>query len=232
AATFFVFTDYMRGGMRLSSIMHQPVMYILTHDSIGVGEDGPTHQPVEHLTACRAIPGLYVFRPGDANEVAECYRIALQMKKNPQAFVLSRQNMPTLDRETFADVSGCAKGGYILKDCDGTPDVILMGSGSELNYCVTAAEKLEAEGKKVRIASMPCLDLFAEQDQSYIDDVLPPAVTNRVAIEAGLRMSWDRWIGSHGKFVGMNSYGASGPYSKVYDHFGINADAVVEAAKS
>ena len=232
AATFFVFTDYMRGAMRLSSIMHQPVLYILTHDSIGVGEDGPTHQPVEHLTACRAIPGLYVFRPGDSNETAECYRTSMQMDRNPSAFVLSRQNMPTMCRENYAPASGCAKGGYVLKDCDGTPDVILMGSGSELNFAVSAGETLEAEGKKVRVVSMPCLDLFMDQDQAYIDEVLPPEVTNRVAIEAGLRMSWDRWIGSHGKFVGMSGFGASGPFDKVYEHFGINAAAVVKAAKS
>ena len=232
AATFFVFTDYMRGAMRLSCIMHRPVTYILTHDSIGVGEDGPTHQPVEHLTACRAIPGLYVFRPGDANEVSECYRKAMTSTRNPSAFVLSRQNMPTLCRTKYKSADGCAKGGYVLKDCDGTPDVILMGSGSELNYAVTAGETLEAEGKKVRVVSMPCMDLFAEQDQAYMDEVLPPSVTNRVAIEAGLRMSWDRWIGSHGKFVGMSSYGASGPAEEVYEHFGINPDAVVKAAKS
>ncbi|TWT52659.1 Transketolase [Rubripirellula amarantea] len=231
-ATFFVFTDYMRGGMRLAAIMHQPVLYILTHDSIGVGEDGPTHQPVEHLTACRAIPNLFVFRPGDSNEVAECYRTAMQMHRSPAAFVLSRQNMPTLCRDKYAAASGCAKGGYVLKDCDGTPDVILMGSGSELNYAVSAAETLEAEGKKVRVVSMPCMDLFADQDQAYIDEVLPPAVTNRVAVEAGLRMCWDRWIGSQGKFVGMSGYGASGPFDKVYEHFGINAAAVAAAAKA
>nr|WP_146534445.1 transketolase [Rubripirellula reticaptiva] len=231
-ATFFVFTDYMRGAMRLASIMHRPVIYILTHDSIGVGEDGPTHQPVEHLTACRAIPGMMVFRPGDANEVAECYRKAMTLTRNPSAFVLSRQNMPTLDRTKYAAASGCAKGGYVLEDCDGTPDVILMGSGSELCMCVEAAETLKKEGKKVRIVSMPCMDLFADQTQAYRDEVLPPAVTNRVAIEAGIRMSWDRWIGSNGKFVGMSGYGASGPFDQVYAHFGINAAAVVKAAKA
>ncbi|MEM8669614.1 MAG: transketolase [Planctomycetota bacterium] len=229
-ATFFVFTDYMRGGMRLASIMHQPVLYILTHDSIGVGEDGPTHQPVEHLSACRAIPGLYVFRPGDSNEVAECYRTAMQMDDHPSAMVLSRQNMATLDRTKFASAKGCAKGGYIVSDCDGTPDVILMGSGSELGLCVEAAEKLSAAGKKVRVVSMPCMDLFAEQSQQYQDEVLPPSVTHRVAVEAGLRMSWDRWIGLDGKFVGMSGYGASGPYAKVYEHFDITTDAVVKAA--
>ncbi len=231
-ATFFVFTDYMRGSMRLASIMHQPVFYILTHDSIGVGEDGPTHQPVEHLTACRAIPGLYVFRPGDANEVAECYRTAMQINDHPSAFVLSRQNMATLCRTKYASAENCAKGGYVLADCEGTPDVILMGSGSELGLCVSAAQTLAADGKKVRVVSMPCMGLFAEQSQAYRDQVLPPAVTNRVAVEAGLRMSWDRWIGSEGKFIGMNSFGASGPFDQVYEHFGINADAVVAAAKA
>ena len=231
AATFFVFTDYMRGGMRLSSIMHLPTLYILTHDSIGVGEDGPTHQPVEHLSACRAIPGLNVYRPGDANEVAECYRAAMLDTHHPAAMVLSRQNMPTLDRTKYASATGCRRGGYILSDCEGTPDVILMSSGSELFMARDAAETLTAAGKKVRVVSMPCMDLFAQQDQSYIDEVLPPTVTNRVAIEAGIRMSWDRWIGSAGKFVGMESFGASGPYDAVYEHFHINAAAVVEAAK-
>ncbi|TWT95794.1 transketolase [Neorhodopirellula pilleata] len=229
-ATFFVFTDYMRGGMRLSSIMHLPTLYILTHDSIGVGEDGPTHQPIEHLTACRAIPGLNVYRPGDANEVAECYRAAMLDSNHPAAMVLSRQNMPTMDRTKFASAEGCLKGGYILSDCDGTPDVILMSSGSELYMAVDAADQLTANGKKVRVVSMPCLDLFAMQDQSYIDEVLPPSVTNRVAIEAGIQMSWDRWIGSHGKFIGMHSFGASGPFDAVYELFKINASSVVEAA--
>ena len=232
AATFFVFTDYMRAGMRLASIMHQPVTYILTHDSIGVGEDGPTHQPVEHLSACRAIPGLYVFRPGDANEVAECYRIAMQMKNHPSAFVLSRQNMATLDRNLYAPVSNCDKGGYVIADCEGSPDVILMGSGSELGLCVEAAKELSAGGTKVRIISMPCMDLFADQSPEYQESVLPSSVTNRVAVEAGIRMSWDRWLGLDGKFVGMHGYGASGPYTEVYKHFNITTEAVIAAAKA
>jgi transketolase len=229
-ATFFVFSDYMRGGLRLSSIMHQPALFILTHDSIGVGEDGPTHQPIEHLTACRSIPGLYVFRPGDANEVAECYRTAMQFNDHPSVFVLSRQNMATLDRTKYAPAGGCARGGYILRDCQGTPDAILMGTGSELGLCVQAAEKIASFGKKVRVVSMPCMELFAQQGQAYIDQVLPPSVTNRVAVEAGIRMCWDRWIGSHGRFVGMQGFGASGPYEAVYAKFGINVDAVVKAA--
>jgi transketolase len=220
----------MRGGMRLASIMHQPVLYILTHDSIGVGEDGPTHQPVEHLTACRSIPGLYVFRPGDANEVAECYRAAMTLQHNPSALILSRQNMPTLCREKNAPADLCSKGGYILSDCEGTPEVILIGSGSELNLCLTAAEQLTAGGKKVRVVSMPCMELFAQQSDSYRDEVLPPAVKNRVAVEAGIRMSWDRWLGAEGKFIGMSGFGASGPYAEVYEHFGITADAVIKAA--
>ncbi len=232
AATFFVFTDYMRAGMRLASIMHQPVTYILTHDSIGVGEDGPTHQPVEHLSACRAIPGLYVFRPGDANEVAECYRTAMTMTTHPSAFVLSRQNMATLDRDVYAPASLSSKGGYILSDCEGKPDAILMGSGSELGLCVEAAKALTADGMKVRVVSMPCLDLFADQPIEYQQQVLPNEVTNRVAVEAGLRMSWDRWLGLDGRFVGMHGYGASGPYGEVYKHFNITAEAVAEAAKS
>ncbi len=231
-STFFVFTDYMRGGMRLSSIMHRPVLYILTHDSIGVGEDGPTHQPVEHLAACRAIPGLYVFRPGDANEVAECYRAAMTLDRHPSALVLSRQNMPTLDRSIYAPASGCRRGAYVLSDCDGTAEVILLASGSELNLCVEAARRLTAAGSKVRVVSMPCMELFAQQDASYQQDVLPPAVTHRVAVEAGIRMGWDRWIGTQGKFVGMDGFGASGPYAEVYEHFGINADAVITAANA
>ncbi len=229
-ATFFVFTDYMRGAMRLSSIMHQPVIYVLTHDSIGVGEDGPTHQPVEHLSALRAIPGMYVYRPGDANEVAECYRTALQDTHHPAAFVLSRQNMPTYDRTTFAPASGCAQGGYILAGGIAKPDVILMGSGSELCLCMAAYEKLVAAGIKARVVSMPCIDLFADQPQAYQDEVLPPSVTARVACEAGIRMSWDRYLGLHGRFVGMAGFGASGPFEKVYAKFNITADAVEKAA--
>lgn len=231
-ATFFVFTDYMRGAMRLSSIMHQPVLYVLTHDSIGVGEDGPTHQPIEHLTACRAIPGFRVFRPGDANEVAECYRTAMQINDHPSAFVLSRQNMPTLCRDRYAPASGCGQGGYILAGGSAKPDVILMGSGSELALCVEAYEKLTAAGVKARVVSMPCMELFNEQPKAYQDEVLPPSVTARVACEAGLRMSWDRYLGSAGRFVGPSGFGVSAPAEVVYEHLGITADAVEKAARA
>ncbi|MDP6447542.1 MAG: transketolase, partial [Pirellulaceae bacterium] len=176
--TFFVFTDYMRPSMRLSSIMHQPVIYILTHDSIGLGEDGPTHQPVEHLAACRSIPGLLVFRPGDANEVAEAYRAALQINDRPAAMVLTRQGLPTLDRTKFAPATGVAKGAYVLADAaDGQPQVILITTGSELPICVDAYEQLTSSGVACRLVSMPCWELFDEQDQDYRDSVLPPAVT-------------------------------------------------------
>jgi transketolase len=231
-ATFFVFTDYMRGAMRLSSIMHQPVIYVVTHDSIGVGEDGPTHQPVEHLTACRSIPGLYVYRPGDANEVAECYRAAMGISDHPAAFVLSRQNMPTLCREKYAPASGCAKGGYILAGGSAKPDVILMATGSELSLCVDAYEKLVASGVKARVVSMPCMELFNAQPKAYQDEVLPPTVAARVACEAGIRMSWDRYLGLAGRFVGMTGFGASGPYDQVYAKFAITADAVEKAARA
>ncbi len=231
-ATFFVFTDYMRGAMRLSSIMHQPVLYILTHDSIGVGEDGPTHQPIEHLSACRAIPGLYVFRPGDANEVAECYRTAMMLPRNPSAFVLSRQNIPTLCREKYSPVSGCAKGGYILAGGSAKPALILMGSGSELSLCVEAYEKLTAAGIAARVVSMPCMELFNDQPKAYQDEVLPPSVAARVACEAGIRMSWDRYLGLGGRFVGMEGFGASGPFDQVYAKFGITAEAIEKSAKS
>ena len=230
--TFFVFTDYMRPSMRLASIMHQPVLYVLTHDSIGLGEDGPTHQPVEHLAACRAIPGMQVIRPADANEVAEAYRKLMAVTNHPAALVLTRQGLPTLCREKYGDPSGTAKGGYVLADCEGTPDVILLGTGSEIGICLDAAEKLTADGLKTRVVSMPCWQWFDEQEQSYRDSVLPPSVTARVAVEAGIRQGWDRYLGSGGRFVGMSSFGASAPHTQLYEKFGITATAVVAEAKA
>ena len=230
-ATFFVFTDYMRGSMRLSSIMKLGVTYVLTHDSIGVGEDGPTHQPVEHLAACRSIPGLLVFRPGDANEVAESYRAALKNSKRPSAMVLTRQDIPTFDRANGGSADGVQKGGYVLYDCEGTPEAILMGTGSELSLCVEAHRRLAEEGIRTRVVSVPCWELFNEQDAEYRESVLPSAVTKRVAAEAGIRMGWDQYIGSTGVFIGMDSFGASAPYKQVYEHFGITADSIVAAVK-
>ena len=231
-ATFFVFTDYCRPAIRLASIMHQPTLYVMTHDSIGLGEDGPTHQPVEHMAACRAIPGLFVYRPGDANEVLYSYKAAMQILDHPAMMVLSRQNLPTLDRSKMNPATGAEKGGYVLIDCDGTPDVILMASGSELIIVVKACEKLVKEGKKVRVVSLPCFELFEQQDQKYRDSVFPEGVKARVACEAGIRQGWDKYLGVHGKFVGMNGFGESGPYDELYKHFKITDDEVVKQAKS
>ncbi len=232
AATFFVFTDYMRPSMRLSSLMHQGVIYLLTHDSIGLGEDGPTHQPVEHLAACRAIPGLNVLRPADANEVAWCYRVALQQAKNPSAMVLSRQNLPTIDRNGRGPAAGTARGGYTVVDCAAEPQVILIGTGSELMLCIEAAEKLTDEGIAVRVVSMPCFELFDQQDADYRNSILPANVHARVGVEAGIRMGWDRYLGTDGHFVGMDSFGASAPAEELYEHFGITVENIVKSAKA
>ena len=230
-ATFFVFTDYMRPAMRLSSLMHQPALYVLTHDSIGLGEDGPTHQPVEHLAACRAIPGLYVFRPGDANEVAECYRAIMTLDRHPSALVLSRQNVPTFDRTKFAPASGVARGGYVFSDCTGEPQAILIGPGTELQLCVQAQSKFADEGFRTRVVSLPCMELFDDQLPDYQLDVLPPTVKIRVACEAGIRQGWDKYIGTEGHFVGMSGFGASAPFNKLYEHFKITADQIASRTK-
>ena len=230
-ATFFVFTDYMRPAMRLSSIMHQPVLYVLTHDSIGLGEDGPTHQPIEHLAACRAIPGLYVYRPGDANEVLECYKSILEQHSHPAALVLSRQNAPTLDRSKLASASGAKKGAYVVSDCEGVPQAVLIGTGTELSLCLDAQKQLASEGYRVRVVSMPCMELFGDQTPEYRDSVLPPEVSVRIACEAGIRQGWDMFIGTQGHFVGMSSFGGSAPYTMLYEHFKITADHIVSHAK-
>jgi transketolase len=230
--TFFVFTDYMRPSMRLACLMHQPVLYVLTHDSIGLGEDGPTHQPVEHLAACRALPGLLVMRPGDANEVSACYRTAIANQRQPTAMVLTRQSLPTLDRSRFQSVSGAHRGGYVLIDAeDGKADVILIGTGSELFLCIEAFESLAAEGVKARVVSMPCFELFNEQESDYRESVLPMGVRARVGVEAGIRQGWDQYLGLDGEFVGMSGYGASAPFQTLYEHFGITSEQVVIAAK-
>ena len=231
AGTFFVFTDYMRPSMRLASLMCQNVIYVLTHDSIGLGEDGPTHQPVEHLSACRAIPDLMVFRPCDANEVAACYRSALECDGHPAAMVLTRQKVPTLDRKKYASADNTVHGGYVLADCEGSPQLVLIGTGSEVSICLQAAQQLTRDGIQVRVVSMPCMDLFELESRSYQDSVLPPSVTARVAVEAGIRQCWDRYLGMHGGFVGMSQFGASAPADELYDYFGITVDNVVSEAR-
>ncbi len=231
--TFFVFTDYMRPAMRLASLMRLGVIYVLTHDSIGLGEDGPTHQPVEQLAACRAIPRMLVFRPADANEVAQVYRTLLVHQHQPACVVLTRQNVATLDRSKYGSASGVARGGYVLLDAPhGQPQVILIGTGSEVGICLEAQQLLAAQGIAARVVSMPCFELFDAQDADYRHSVLPPAVSARVGVEAGIRQGWDRYLGPAGGFVGMTDFGASAPFETLYDHFGITAQAVVAQAKT
>jgi transketolase len=232
SATFFNFSDYMRASMRLAALMEIPVLFIFTHDSIGVGEDGPTHQPVEQLASLRAMPNMLVLRPGDANEVTEAYKVAIQHTHGPSTLVFSRQPMPTIDRTKYAPASGVAKGAYVLADADGgKPEVILMGTGTELQHCVAAYEKLKAEGIKARVVSMPCWEIFDQQDAAYKESVLPAAVTARVSIEMGATLGWDRYVGAKGKIIGMRSFGASAPLKDLLPKFGFGPDFVVPAAK-
>jgi transketolase len=231
-ATFFVFSDYLRPSMRLSALMGLPVIYIFTHDSIGLGEDGPTHQPVEHLAAARAIPNLLVMRPGDANEVTEAWRSIMPLTNRPVALVLSRQNLPTLDRVKYAPAAGAARGGYVLADAPGAqPELILIGTGSELSLCIEAYERLVAEGIQARVVSMPCWELFDEQDVEYCNRVLPPTVTARLAVEAGIGQGWERYLGDRGRFIGMTGFGASAPGGVLMRHFGFTADNIVAQVK-
>ncbi|HEX8343718.1 MAG TPA: transketolase [Actinoplanes sp.] len=229
--TFLIFSDYMRPAVRLAALMKLPVVYVWTHDSIGLGEDGPTHQPVEHLSALRAIPGLDVVRPGDANETAWAWRGALEHTDRPTALALSRQNLPTIDRTEFASAEGTLKGGYILAEASsGTPQVILIGTGSELQMCLAARDRLEAEGTPTRVVSMPCQEWFLEQDQNYRETVLPRGVKARVSVEAGIAMSWRHIVGDDGESVSIEHYGASAPYQMLFEQFGFTADNVVAKA--
>ncbi|BAQ44088.1 MULTISPECIES: transketolase [Methylobacterium] len=232
-ATFLVFSDYMRPPIRLAALMELPVFHVFTHDSIGVGEDGPTHQPVEHLLALRAIPGLVTFRPADANEVAEAYRVIMQLKHQPAVLALSRQPLPTVDREKYAPASGTAKGAYVLAGADeAKPDVILIGTGSEVQLCLGAYETLKAEGVKARVVSMPSWELFEQQDEAYRNSVLPPEVTARVAVEQGSVIGWDRYTGSAGTILGMHTFGSSAPIKDLQSKFGFTPEKVLEAARA
>ena len=228
---FLIFSDYMKAPIRLSAIMELPVTYIFTHDSIGVGEDGPTHQPIEQLAQLRATPGIMTIRPSDANEVAEAWRTLIPMTHKPAVLALSRQNLPTIDRTKYAAASGLAKGAYVLASCEGKPDVILMASGSEVSLVVEAYEKLTAEGVKARVVSIPSFDLFEEQSQEYRDSVLPPDVIGRVAVEQAAAFGWDRYVGLGGSIIAMNSFGASAPASALLTKFGFTPEAVYGAAK-
>ncbi len=227
--TFLVFSDYCRPSIRLASLMGIRVVFVMTHDSIGLGEDGPTHQPVEHVAALRAIPELRVFRPGDVVETAECWQIAISDKSHPSLLALSRQNMPTF-RTSHTDENLCAKGAYVAADAPNAK-VTLLATGSEVELAFKARDLLAAENIAARVVSMPCWELFEQQSETYRDSVLGPG-TVKVAVEAGVRLGWDRYVGPNGAFVGMNSFGASGPYKDVYKHFSITAEHVAEAAKS
>ncbi|UCG15651.1 MAG: transketolase [Phycisphaerales bacterium] len=231
AATFLVFADYCRPSIRLAAMMKLPVIYVFTHDSIGVGEDGPTHQPVEQLASLRAIPNLDVVRPCDANEVSAAWRYAMQCTDRPVALALSRQAMPVLDRSRFAPAEGLMRGAYVLADGDSAPDVILLASGSEVHLCVQAFDVLRASGVSARVVSMPCCEQFERQAVRYRAQVLPEACRARVAVEAGVSFGWQRYVGAKGAVVGIDTFGESAPCSAVMEHFGFTVDAVVDAAR-
>jgi transketolase len=228
-ATFLVLADYMRPPIRLAAMMSRNVIYIFTHDSIGVGEDGPTHQPVEHLAVLRAIPGLTVIRPADANETAEAWRCALGKIKGPTAMILTRQNLPTLDRQKLSPADGLARGAYILAEAGkDEPDVILIASGSEVHLALEAAEMLRGKGVAPRVVSMPSWELFEAQPDEYRNKVLLPQVTVRVAIEAGITQGWHRFVGDRGKIIGIDHFGASAPAPTLFKEFGFTADKVID----
>jgi transketolase len=232
-ATFFNFSDYQRASIRLAALMEIPSLFVFTHDSIGLGEDGPTHQPIEQLASLRAMPNLIVLRPGDANEVVEAYKIIAQLKHSPVALVLTRQNVPTLDRTKYAAASGTAKGAYVVADAPGgKPDVILIGTGSELSLCVDAYEKLKADGVKARVVSMPSQEIFEQQDAAYKESVLPSSVTARVSVEMAATFGWERYVGLKGRKIGMHSFGASAPLKDVLKYFGFTLDKVVSEARA
>ncbi len=228
---FLIFSDYMKAPIRLSAIMELPVIYIFTHDSIGVGEDGPTHQPIEQLVSLRAVPGLALFRPADANEVVEAWRVIMPFKDRPAVLALSRQALPTIDRSKYASAKGVAQGAYILGDCEGEPEVILIATGSEVHLIIEAHETLQQEGIRSRIVSMPSFDLFEQQTQEYRDHVLPKHIGARVAVEQAAMTGWDRYVGLTGTIIGMHTFGASAPLSALLTKFGFTAKAVTEAAR-
>src|SRR5258707_5912276 len=231
-ATFFIFSDYARPAIRLSALMELPTIFVFTHDAMGDGEDGPTHQPVEQLASFRAEPGLVVLRPADANEVVEAYRYIMQLRHVPAVLALSRQPLPTLDRNRYAAASGLARGAYVLADgSGGEPDVILIASGSEVSLAVEAYEKLRADGIRARVVSMPSWEIFEHQTQEYRDSVLPPGVTARVAIEQASTLGWERYVGNRGRVIGMQTFGASAPLKELQTKFGFQPDRVVAVAR-
>ncbi len=232
-STFLIFSDFCKPAIRLSAIMELPVIYIFTHDSIGVGEDGPTHQPIEQLASLRAIPGVMVWRPGDANEVAEAWKFIMKARHTPAVLVLSRQALPTIDRKKYAPASGVQKGAYVLADAsDGKPEVVMLATGSEVGLCLQAYEQLAKEGIKTRVVSMPSWEIFDQQDQAYRDSVIPPSITARVAVEQASTFGWDRWVGLGGAIIAMSTFGASAPLKELQKKFGFTLENVVNTVKS
>jgi len=230
---FFIFSDYARPTIRLSALMEIPVVHIFTHDSIGVGEDGPTHQPIEQLPSLRAIPGLIILRPADANEVVEAWKIIMQLRHEPAVLILPRQALPTLDRTKYASASGVAKGAYVLADAPNSqPEVLLLATGSEVSLCVEAHEQLSRDGINSRVVSMPSWELFEQQSVDYRESVIPPHVTARVSVELASTFGWAQYVGTTGQSIGMNTFGASAPLKELAKKFGFSADKVVVAAKS
>jgi transketolase len=228
-ATFLVFADYMRGAMRLSALAEAGVIYVLTHDSIALGEDGPTHQPVETIASLRIIPNLLTLRPADGTETSGAYKVAVANRKRPSALALTRQNLPNLAGSSADKV---AQGAYVIVDCEGTPELILIGTGSEVSLCVAAAEQLTAAGHKVRVVSMPCMELFDEQSAEYRESVLPAAVTKRLSVEAGTTFGWARYVGSAGASIGTDTFGASAPGGILMEKFGFTVENVLDKAKA
>jgi len=235
-ATFFIFSDYARPAIRLSALMELPTLLVFTHDAMGDGEDGPTHQPVEQLLSLRAIPGLVVLRPGDANEVVEAYRYILKLRHQPAVIALSRQPLPTFDRGKYESAAGVARGAYVMADAPasagrgGLPDIILIATGSEVSLIVEAHEVLMSRGIRSRVVSMPSWDIFEHQPQSYRDEVLPPAVKARIAVEQGSKLGWDRYVGAGGRVIGMKTFGASAPLKELQRKFGFEPEKVVASA--
>jgi transketolase len=231
-ATFFIFSDYARPAIRLSALMELPTVWVFTHDAMGDGEDGPTHQPVEQLASFRAEPGLVVLRPADANEVVEAYRYIMQLKHKPAMLALSRQALPTLDRSKYASASGLARGAYVLADSPGgKPEVILIASGSEVSLCVEAHEELVAAGIRSRVVSMPSWDIFEDQGAAYRDSVLPPDITARVAVEQASTFGWERYVGQSGRVIGMKTFGASAPLKELQRKYGFEPERVTDVVK-
>lgn len=230
-ATFFVFTDYMRGAMRISALSEAGVIYVMTHDSIGLGEDGPTHQPIEHLVSFRAMPNILMLRPADGNETAGAYKVAVENRKRPSILALSRQKLPHLPGTS---IEGVEKGGYTISDnsTGNKPDLIVMSTGSELEIADKAADELRKEGKTVRVVSLVSWELFDEQSDEYKESVLPAAVTARISIEAGSTLGWQKYVGGQGKAIGIDKFGASAPAGKIYQEYGITVESVIAAAKS